>query len=118
MEEVSIETQTLNFPAQLATHSHPPPFSQKSDTCVQYCASIFGNLRLPRSTDSIFFSENRRQINWISKTFSSRHSVPWWWGGNERLRVSTRREVKCIIPRKMTTPWLVCAQDSDMRTVT
>jgi hypothetical protein len=47
---------------QLATHRHPPPFSQKSDTCVHCRVSIFGDLCLPSSTDWIFLSENRRLI--------------------------------------------------------
>jgi hypothetical protein len=68
--------QTLSYPTQLATHRHPPPFPQKSDTCVHCCARFFGALRLASSTDWIFFGENRRRIDRDFKTFFSRHSVP------------------------------------------
>jgi len=68
--------QTLSYPTQLASHRHPPPCPNVTDTCVHCRASIFGALRLPSSTDWIFFGENRRRIDRDFKTFSSRHSVP------------------------------------------
>jgi hypothetical protein len=47
--------QTLSYPAQLATHRHPPLSTQKSDTCVHCRASIFGALRPLRNTQFDFF---------------------------------------------------------------
>jgi hypothetical protein len=46
--------QTLSYPSQLATHRHPPPSAQNSDTGVHCRASIFGALRPPRSNHGFF----------------------------------------------------------------
>ena len=69
--------QTLSYPTQLATHRHPPPSPNVTDTCVHCRASIFGALHLPSSTHWIFFVENRRRIDRDFKSFSHRYSVPW-----------------------------------------
>ncbi len=47
-----VVTQTLSYPTQLATHRHPPPSAQNSDTCVHCRASIFGDLR-PQKIDVV-----------------------------------------------------------------
>ena len=63
-----VDQKTLIYPAQLATHRHPPQSPQKSDTCAHCRASIFGALRPPCSTHWTFFGDD---TTWISSSFSA-----------------------------------------------
>jgi len=75
-----VVAQTLSYPAQLATHRHPPTSPQKSDTYVHCRASIFkfefSALCAPTQYSLDFLGENRRRIDRDLKSFSNRDWVP------------------------------------------
>jgi hypothetical protein len=65
-----VVAHTLSYPAQLATHRHPPSSPQNSDTCV-HCTRAFSTLCDLQAVLIRFFSVKINiRLTGISKSFS------------------------------------------------